>query len=127
MKLNRQEVFETAVKHLYKQGRPAYEHGDCLYRTESGLMCAVGALISDDKYDPGMENRSASEVCKKYKILTNDENDLMFLDNLQAQVHDNAAHGDDFIDNMLSRATDFAQTHKLDAGFITQLKENRHD
>lgn len=51
-----QQEFDAVVQHLYKQGRPAMgEGGDCLYRSEDGLMCAVGCRIPDSTYDETME------------------------------------------------------------------------
>ena len=29
--------------------------GDCMYRTDSGLTCAVGCMITDEEYDTEME------------------------------------------------------------------------
>jgi hypothetical protein len=49
--MNQQEIFDKVVTHLRKQGQPAKnEDGECQYRTEDGLMCAVGCLIPDNLY-----------------------------------------------------------------------------
>ena len=53
--MTNQEAFTTVVLHLRKQGRPAREGFDCLYRAPDGCKCAVGALIPDDQYDPKLE------------------------------------------------------------------------
>jgi len=46
-----QETFNRVYNHLKKQGKPALDlWGRCSYRTEEGLMCAVGCLISDEDY-----------------------------------------------------------------------------
>lgn len=52
-----QEVFDTVVRHLHTQGKPARSGDDsmCEYRTMDGLSCAVGCLISDEEYNPDME------------------------------------------------------------------------
>lgn len=61
-----QEVFDFVVNHLYKQGRPALHNitnhgGDgsvkCAYRSQDGLTCAVGCLLTDEEYKPDMEYR----------------------------------------------------------------------
>lgn len=58
-----QQVFEHIVGHLRKQGVQAREvskkvsGGQCKYRTEAGLSCAGGCLISDEEYNPAMEGR----------------------------------------------------------------------
>lgn len=58
---SQQEIFDTIVTHLRKQGVRAVdpETGKCCYRTsdEYGriLKCAVGCLIPDDKYTLNIE------------------------------------------------------------------------
>ena len=48
-----QEIFDTVVEHLRRQGHRAYkEEYGCLYRLENGDKCAVGCLIPDHLYDP---------------------------------------------------------------------------
>ena len=61
-----QDAFDKMVRHLLSQGKRSYgnipDEADhpgtegCLYRGPDGLMCAVGCLISDEDYDPRMEN-----------------------------------------------------------------------
>jgi hypothetical protein len=54
--VSKQETFNQVWNHLKQQGKPALdEKGDCCYRTEEGLMCAVGCLIPDSEYDPAWE------------------------------------------------------------------------
>jgi hypothetical protein len=45
------------VDHLATQKARAWseDNGTCGYRTETGLMCAVGCLIPDELYDPEIE------------------------------------------------------------------------
>lgn len=51
-----QEVFDTVISHLRKQGCKAIgKFGSCKYRTEDNLRCPIGALIKDDEYSPLME------------------------------------------------------------------------
>ena len=69
-----QEIFDIVVLHLYRQGHPAYDQKEgCLYRAPNGDKCAVGVLIPDQVYDPGMEGKSVdnqnfsfSKVLPKY-------------------------------------------------------------
>ena len=49
---NLQVLFDRIVNHLAVQKVQAKEGLTCKYRTASGLSCAVGCLIPDDKYDP---------------------------------------------------------------------------
>lgn len=51
-----QQVADFVVAHLYKQGKPAKGESTCVYRKfeDDGtyLMCAVGALLTDEEFDP---------------------------------------------------------------------------
>lgn len=52
-----QRLFNKVARHLLKQGVRAAngELMTCQYRTSDGKRCAVGCLISDRYYKPGME------------------------------------------------------------------------
>lgn len=59
--MNNQEAFDTMVKHLAKQKEKAIDPNDldsCLYRSPTGLKCAVGALIPDELYSSEFEGNS---------------------------------------------------------------------
>lgn len=57
--MEKQQTFDTVVAHLRKQGCKAIsKHGTCMYRAQSGAMCAAGCLIPDDKYISEMEGQS---------------------------------------------------------------------
>lgn len=58
--MNKQEIFDTVVRHLHAQGKPALNDANCRYRSDAGLSCAVGCLIPDEFYDPQMENQTPS-------------------------------------------------------------------
>lgn len=54
--MNLQEIFDKVVDHLKTQNKQAVDdEGDCLYRTQEGLKCAIGCLIPDEWYTPNME------------------------------------------------------------------------
>lgn len=53
------EVFDFVKNHLLTQGERAIENNTCLYRTNDGLMCAAGCLISDEMYDESAEGKRA--------------------------------------------------------------------
>lgn len=63
-----QEAFNEVMNHLKQQGvyatMPApnapFSH-KCVYRSDTGLKCAIGALIPDECYDPSLEGKSASQ------------------------------------------------------------------
>jgi hypothetical protein len=54
-----QEIFDTVVRHLARQGRPSLKFdpqtgkpSGCVYRGPDKTMCAVGVLLHDDEYRP---------------------------------------------------------------------------
>jgi hypothetical protein len=52
-----QKAYETIRAHLIEQGKPARDvSGQCVYRSDTGLKCAVGCLISDEAYHKGLED-----------------------------------------------------------------------
>lgn len=45
-----QRIYEYALKHVRKQGVPGVNAGGtCVYRTDAGPQCAVGAMLTDDQ------------------------------------------------------------------------------
>jgi len=54
----KQDVFDTVLNHLRRQGPATSTTGRCAYRTDTGKSCAVGVLIPDDMYDPVIEKSS---------------------------------------------------------------------
>lgn len=50
-----QEIFNKVVTHLFDQGGKSEHGGLCRYRDPYGNSCAVGCLIPDEIYDPGIE------------------------------------------------------------------------
>lgn len=70
-----QEIFNTVVRHLHKQGKPskgkhliARFNGDpleqtvCAYRGSDGGMCAVGCLIKNEFYNVKLEGESSTNM-----------------------------------------------------------------
>lgn len=54
-----QTVFDTVAKHLLTQNAKSLsDHETCVYRSKSGLKCAVGCLIADEYYHPELEGGS---------------------------------------------------------------------
>lgn len=61
--LTQQEMFDRVAVHLLKQGTASVDrYGKCSYRGTAGRMCAIGVLIGDDEYSPGMEGLYVSEL-----------------------------------------------------------------
>lgn len=59
--MNKQQIFDTAVAALIKQGEPSYRYG-CYYRGQNGTKCAIGHLIPDEKYSEGLEGLTANRA-----------------------------------------------------------------
>jgi hypothetical protein len=53
-----QQVFDQVAKHLLTQKRQSVLGIRCKYRGDKGMMCAAGALISDEEYTEKMEEKS---------------------------------------------------------------------
>ena len=55
-----QTIFNRVAAHLLAQGRPSLSdnEGECAYRGEDGLRCAVGCLIDDAHYSEALEGYS---------------------------------------------------------------------
>ena len=59
MTMSLRAIFNKVEKHLLKQNEKSMSMGSCKYRTDSGLSCAVGCLMTDDVYDSFFEGQSA--------------------------------------------------------------------
>jgi hypothetical protein len=64
-----QSIFDRVAEHFLGMSGPAQNHkGDCVYRTDDGDRCFVGALIKDEDYDPLIEGLSlSSEPAPSYR------------------------------------------------------------
>lgn len=89
------------------------ETGNCAYRGQDGLMCAVGHCISDEAYNPNLEGvvASSEKIRKAAGIHKRDE---LWADDLQ-EVHDYSADAAELEESLLA----FAAEHGL-----TVPKEN---
>jgi hypothetical protein len=90
------EIFYKVEKHLLKQNERAESGGNCQYRTDSGLSCAVGCLMTDDIYDSSFEgvNMQDRRVRKALTPIVGVDYELRLrklglLDQLQ-EVHDDS-------------------------------------
>lgn len=96
--MNSQEIFDKVVLHLLEQGERCStmdEDGKetCLYRGPEGMRCAVGCLIPDDLYDPGIEKKRVSSLPESIREVIEPTDmgtgtAIVFLERLQ-DIHDN--------------------------------------
>lgn len=79
-----QEAFDSTVRHLKAQGCAATnDAGTCVYRSPTGLKCAMGFHIPDELYNPEFEGKSASYVIDHLHL----DYDPRLMDDLQI-AHD---------------------------------------
>lgn len=97
--MTKKEIFEKVRDHLLKQNALSKDEfdGRCLYRSENGLKCAIGCLISDEDYRDSFEGKNIRGIHEIIinKILPSDldgENGIVFLQKLQ-NIHDLAPIG----------------------------------
>jgi hypothetical protein len=63
------EIFNKVKTHLLSQNRRALaQNGECKYRTNEGLKCAVGCLIVDYAYNPELEGYGALDDCIRVAV-----------------------------------------------------------
>lgn len=56
------DTFLNVKKHLLGQGERAQKaNGTCMYKTEDGLSCAVGCLLTDITYNKVFEGESVDD------------------------------------------------------------------
>jgi len=54
--MTHQELFDTCMEQLIKQGGPSRSESNvCKYLSKNGTKCAVGILLKEDEYSPKME------------------------------------------------------------------------
>ena len=61
-----QRVFDEALKHIRKQGRPSVNQNGCAYRSSIGLGCAFAPAIRT--YHKVMESQSARALLRHYAL-----------------------------------------------------------
>ena len=128
-----QEIFDTVARHLFTQGERSiaastdyYEDDvNCMYRSPSGMTCAVGCLIPDAAYLPSMEGSGATGLCRMFSdvlpkwMAENSE----LLDYLQ-MTHDQVAHWRRDVDMKFALSI-VADRFGLDKSILDGLSFNR--
>lgn len=90
--LTEQEVFTQVVTHLLTQGKPAFDStGQCAYRGTEGSMCAVGCIITDEEYNPGMEGQNVYDLLGDGLFPERLREHVVLLGKLQ-NIHDNCGY-----------------------------------
>jgi hypothetical protein len=94
--MTQQEIFDTIVTGLARQGEPAYSADQyrCFYRLKKGdrvLKCAAGMLIPDSRYSNDYEDMSLEDVLDAFFPRLAEH--LGFITAMQG-AHDRAAQHD---------------------------------
>ena len=114
--MTRQEIFDTIVAHLHAQGQPAISGSSCFYRSPTGLKCAVGCLIPDDKYSQEIEHDAVTSAPVQdwaYRVgLTFIRDHKAFLSRMQ-DVHDIHAQGRVFLPAMQDVVREYGLSTEL--------------
>lgn len=116
--MTEQEVLNISGPFIYKQGKPSSgERGECLYRNEKGLACAIGACITDEEYDPRFDRGiSAVKDAIEQHVLFKEkfgECRIEFLQELQ-RLHDNRDNqGSHFREKWFDGVNNIAKKYNL--------------
>lgn len=129
-KENLQEIFDTSLNHIRKQGAPSVDPEDkrvCLYRGPNGLQCAAGPFVTDE-VDEGI---SFEDLFEEAYVRHFTEKEKIFVTSLQS-CHDGAVvepaycGGEDFMRRYERRMEVLADSEGL-VYSVAHTKEIRDD
>lgn len=118
-----QEEFDIAVGSIIKQGERSYDDTtkSCMYRkngrADCPIRCAVGHLISDDKYPAVNETSICSWEKGTITYVGLDPERVGFYDKLQMAHDMKVQNNENFITQFKSRAKDVADRYNLEWKF----------
>lgn len=108
--MNAQEIFDTVIHHLLRQGVPSRRDSACLYRGPNGTSCAVGCLIPDEMYNADMDRADMSNgltsirsILPKYTFPEYFHAEVFLLGALQ-RFHDSYDPGEEIVFNNIFKA-----------------------
>lgn len=115
---DKQKDFDAVLTGLRAQNALAKGTiGECFYRAPDGNKCAIGQLISDEKYDPKLEGKSAYNATVFSALYPEAdfeepavERHRHFLSELQRNLHDDLEH----FNELEGAAEGFARSWKLE-------------
>ena len=124
--MNKQQIFDTVVKHLAQQKRRSMaifvhreeEINTCAYRGKYGDMCAVGCLIKDEDYSPVMETNPVDDLVRKGLLPEYLKQHTGLLQALQL-AHD-SAFTVDYLTHMLRQT---GKVYDLDVSAVANITE----
>jgi hypothetical protein len=122
--MTHQEIFDKVVAHFAIQRVQAVdENRQCLYRTEDGRKCAIGALIPDEAYSPICEGMGVGRLLQNFAsrgvtfgLNPTDENFLCVIQ----EAHDSSEPP--FLTNFAHQMACIAHTFRLNPSSLEALK-----
>jgi hypothetical protein len=122
--LSPQEIYNTVVTHLSRQGQRSVDDKYCRYHSEDGLMCAVGVLIPKEEYFPEIDqgNKTIKNLVQQYEDKFPEwmSENLGLLSELQS-VHDRQYLWEDR-QKMLDTLTDVAEAYDVSPAILNKLE-----
>lgn len=59
--MTKQEYYDLLIESTTNGNFPCYEENKCVYRSSKGQRCAIGLLISDEKYHEKIETLNVNQ------------------------------------------------------------------
>jgi hypothetical protein len=126
----KQEIFETVITHLLRQGKQSSilegARSICMYRKGS-LKCAVGVLIKRNEYKADMEFHDVFELAEGNRLpvgLGTEEN-LNLMSRLQL-LHDKGMECNGIDEKWLPWVEEIAEEFSLDTKFLLDEADMLH-
>lgn len=128
-----QEIFEFVITHLANQGSQSnfeYSPLKCAYRGSNNKRCAVGCLLPNDVYQPGMEGRAVENLIESSKVFPNFhiwlEKNAWFLENrgllMKLQFFHDSYLPWQSVANFKLSVSELANKYQLSTDFINNLE-----
>ena len=112
-----QSMFDTALAHIRKQGKPSIDGFSCVYKSDDGSSCAFAPFITS--YHPEMEGKTCISLLDDFPASLNPIcHDVpgKFLDTLQIchDVPSDEYESGNFLSQYESHMSNLADEYELD-------------
>lgn len=122
--MTKQEIFTAVATHLLTQNQKSLLYpndSECAYRGTNGTKCAVGVLIKDEFYSPGLEHKRADSphvlaALEKSIGRSVEDDEIKMLRALQS-LHDNQEPRF-WAERLPSIARDYKVTYEVDSNVV---------